>query len=79
MSAEQVKFIRQSLTVAILANTTLNAIAKQVASALERTEGGSWLCLIKPLQNESGLAFKSQRTLELTFTKNGIEYLIDVA
>ena len=46
---------------------------------MREKEGGNWLCYIRPLDVENGLATHQQKRIYFSFMRDGMKYQIKIA
>ena len=73
-----IELAKTTLVAGFKEKTRLFDIASQVAEKLEETEGGYWLCNIRPVEVENGLIKSEYRGFLLSFSKDSIEYQVQI-
>ena len=76
ISDEIIYQAKLSLVQGFTSKRRLFDIASQVTEKLEETEGGYWLCNIRPIDIENGLIKSEYRGFTLSFSRDAIDYEI---
>ena len=60
-------------------NSCLWEVSTQVVKQLRETQGGNWICDIRPNDVEDGLNFHKNKYIRLSFEVNGLKYRVIIA